>query len=40
MKGLDVDSENFGYTSWAYTGMGAFHRLYGQSKLAQIYHAR
>ena len=40
MKGLDVDDEQFGQSSWAYTGRFAFHRLYGQSKLAQIYHAR
>ena len=40
MKGLDVDDKQFGQSSWAYTGRFAFHRLYGQSKLAQIYHAR
>ena len=40
MKGLDVDAEQFGQSSWAYTGTFAFHRMYGQSKLAQIYHAR
>jgi len=39
-KGLDVESEEFGYSNWAYTGRTAFHRMYGQSKLAQIYHAR
>ena len=38
--GQDVDHPQFGYASWAYQGVGAFHRLYGQSKLAQIYHAR
>ena len=38
--GQDVDHPQFGYASWAYEGVGAFHRLYGQSKLAQIYHAR
>ena len=40
MKGLDVDDDQFGQSGWAYTGTFAFHRLYGQSKLAQIYHAR
>jgi len=39
-KGLDVEHEQFGYINWAYTGTMAFHRMYGQSKLAQIYHAR
>ena len=38
--GLYVDAPDFGYVNWAYTGRTAFHRLYGQSKLAQIYHAR
>lgn len=39
-SGLDIDDENFGTPSWAYSGMFAFHRLYGQSKLAQMYHAK
>ena len=40
--GQDVDNQNFGLPVWAsgYTGILAFHRLYGQSKLAQIYHAK
>jgi len=38
-SGLDIDDEKFGLASWAYSGMFSFHRLYGQSKLAQIYHA-
>jgi len=39
-KGLDIDDPDFGLAKWAYTGKTAFHRLYGQSKLAQMYHAR
>ena len=38
--GLDVSHPYFGESRWAYTGMFAAHRLYGQSKLAQMYHAR
>jgi len=38
--GQDIDHSEFGLASWAYSGMFAFHRLYGQSKLAQIYHAK
>merc|ERR1719495_1542585 len=41
VKGLDIDDPDFGKQNW---GLGfswlAFHQLYGQSKLAQIYHAR
>jgi len=41
-KGLDVDAADFGLVQWGATfeGMLAFHKLYGQSKLAQIYHAK
>jgi len=38
-SGLDIDDENFGLASWAYSGIFSFHQHYGQSKLAQIYHA-
>ena len=38
--GLDVSHPFFGQSRWAYKGMFAAHRLYGQSKLAQMYHAR
>jgi len=39
-KGLDIDDPNFGLASWSYTETGkrfSYHRLYGQSKLAQVY---
>merc|ERR1712223_1586670 len=39
-KGLDIDDPNFGLASWSYTGYFAYHRLYGQSKLSQIYFSR
>ena len=41
-SGLDVDAPGFGSATWGQTfkGMTAFHQLYGQSKLAQIYHAK
>ena len=38
--GLDVSHPFFGESKWAYKGVFAAHRLYGQSKLAQMYHAR
>lgn len=38
--GLDVSHPYFGQSRWAYKGMFAAHRMYGQSKLAQMYHAR
>ena len=40
--GQDVDDPKFGSPEWAagYTGPFSFHQLYGQSKLAQIYHAK
>jgi len=40
--GQDVDDPKFGLPEWAagYTGPFSFHQLYGQSKLAQIYHAK
>lgn len=40
--GLDLDYPHFGFPEWAsgYRGILVTHRLYGQSKLAQIYHAK
>eukprot|EP00090_Calanus_glacialis_P005633 TRINITY_DN14352_c0_g1_i1.p1 TRINITY_DN14352_c0_g1~~TRINITY_DN14352_c0_g1_i1.p1 ORF type:complete len:370 (-),score=90.95 TRINITY_DN14352_c0_g1_i1:35-1000(-) len=40
--GQDIDAPDFGLSTWGagYTSMFAFHQLYGQSKLAQIYHAK
>ena len=38
--GLDVSHPYFGQSRWAYKGKFAAHRMYGQSKLAQMYHAR
>ena len=29
-NGLDIDAENFGKSSWAYSGYFGYHRLYGQ----------
>ena len=39
-RGLDVSHPFFGESRWAYKGVFAAHRMYGQSKLAQMYHAR
>ena len=40
--GQDIDHPKFGLSEWglSFTSMFAFHQLYGQSKLAQIYHAK
>jgi len=40
--GQDIDNPSFGLADWgaSYTSIFSFHQLYGQSKLAQIYHAK
>jgi len=40
LKGLDIDHLRFGYHDWQYDGYFKHHQHYGQSKLAQNFHAQ